>query len=271
MGGYDERMGMDRVAAESANFDGRGGDVRMVKSMAAPRIAQADSSYAPDAENRKIIKNGNLSLEVEDTEAAKAEAETLVKEFKGSITNMNSWNVRPNVLGFNLTIRIPSESLDALMKKLSDLGLKTSEGFNSTDITAQYQDTAARIKNLETRRNRLQELLEFETEALKDVLDVDRELSNVQFEIENLQKSQNRRDVDVAYSTLNLHLQPEMQIGDESNPHWSVTKSWKQAVSDLLKTGHALGDKLIKLVVFIPIWVPILLLGWWLQKRFLRK
>ena len=104
------------------------------------------------------IKNGNLSLQVGDTEEAKTLAENEVKNLEGSVTNMNSWQVRPGVLGYNMTIRIPAGNLETLLENLGKIGSRMSEGFNTQDITSQYQDTQARIANLETRRDRLRQL-----------------------------------------------------------------------------------------------------------------
>ena len=260
-GGYYAEESMEMAAMDMAA-------PAMMKS---GRIAHANDGFDPEAADRKIIKNANISLEVGDTEEAKTLAEQEISDLEGSVTNMNSWQVRPGVLGYNLTIRIPSENLETLMENLSKIGVKMSEGFNTRDITAAYQDTEARIENLKSRRDRLRQLLEFETEELADVLQVDRELSSVQLQIEQLEKTQQKRDIDVSYSTVNLNLQPETQIGDASNPHWSVKNSWRVAVNDLIQASHKIFDKLLKVVVFIPIWLPIILILWFVKRRFFKN
>jgi len=230
-----------------------------------------ENNFIPDAEDRKIIKNGSLDIEVSDTETARTDAEDIVKKEGGAITNLNSWETRPSVLAYNLTLRVPSEKLEDIIVQLTNLGVKKSENFNITDITAQYQDAENRLENLRARRDRLREMMDKKTDNLGDVLSVDRELANVQNEIENLERSQNRRDTDVAYSTLNLTLRPEPQIGDVQDPHWNATKSWKMAVNDLIQSSQGIANKLIKVVVYIPIWLPILLILWWLDRKFLRR
>ena len=258
----------DEAVEEVAMMDSGMAAPRMMKNT---RIAYAEGDgFDPSAEERKIIKNGNISIEAGDTEEAKTLAEDEIKNLEGSVSNMNSWQVRPGILGYNMTVRIPSGNLETLMTNLAKIGVKTSEGFNTSDITASYRDTDARIANLEARRDRLRQLLEFETESLSDVLQVDRELSQVQLEVEQLQKTQNRRDVDVAFSTLQLNIQPETQIGDVSNPYWSVENSWKKSVNDLIQSSQKIFDKLLKIVIFIPIWLPILLILWFLKRRFFR-
>ena len=231
----------------------------------------SNNGYIPNAEDRKIVKNGSLSIEVADTEKAKNEAEIQIEALKGEVTNMNSWEVRPGVLSYNFTVRIPSDSLEEAMEKLAFLGVKKSENISTNDITAEYSDTKNQLKNLVARRDRLRELMERKTENLGDVLSVDRELSNVQTQIENLERMQARRDVNVSHSTLNLSLMPETQIGDVADPHWTFTKSWRMAINDLLQSAHNIADKAIKVIAYIPIWVPILLILWILKVKVVDK
>lgn len=225
--------------------------------------------FDPDQAEKKIVKNGSLSIEVHDPEKAKNEAEVKVGGLGGSITNLNSWEVRPGVLSYNMTLRVPAESLDKAIDILAGLGTKKSENYSVQDITASYFDTENQLANLRTRRDRLRTLMEKETKELKDILEVDRELSNVQNQIENLERIQKGRDVDVSYSALNLSIQPEPEIGDVNNPHWSVGRSWKTSVNDLINASQGIFDKAIKLLIFTPIWLPILLVLVWVKRRFI--
>jgi len=219
----------------------------------------SSSDFEPGATERKIIKNANLTIEVKNTEESKAATEKEINNVKGSITNLNSWETRPGVLAYNFTIRVPAEELENLMTKLSALGVKKAEGFNTQDITASYTDTENQIKNLEVRRDRLRELLEKETDSLKDIIEVERELSNVQAQIENHERNQKRRDINVAYSTLRLHLQPEPRIENFSGPEWTVTKSWKTAVNGFLQSLRTLVDLGMKTIALTPIWGGLIL------------
>jgi len=239
-------------------------------SMSLP-IENKAFAVVSDAE-RKIIKNASLTIEVDDTEITKDLVEEKVKELGGAITNMNSYEVRPGVLAYNLTLRVPSDKLEVALENIASLGIKKNESFNSRDITEQYLDTANQIKNLEARRDRLRELMKFKTDNLNDVLQIDRELSNVQNQIENLQRTQKRRDTDVAYSIINLNIQPKPQIGDFSSPaEWNLERTWKEAVNDLIHSLQNLAKKAIQIIVYAPIWLPILIILWLIQKAIRRR
>ncbi len=257
-------MGMESIAPAPMMAKSRG--------ISIPNFVDNNAFADVPEENRKVIKNASITIEVDDTEIAKGLVEEKIKELGGVITNMNSYEVRSGILAYNMTLRVPSDKLEVAMENLASLGVKKSESFNSRDITAQYMDTENQIKNLEARRGRLRELMKFKTDNLSDVLQIDRELSSVQNQIENLQRTQNRRDTDVDFSTINLNIQPKPEIGDFSSPaEWNVEKTWKNSVNDLIHSLQNLAEKAIRIVVYAPIWLPILIILWLIQRAIRRK
>ena len=254
----NESMELDMAYSESPSMASR---AKMAMSDAImPPNADAQGFDPSDLADRKIVKNGTLQLEVENTEESLGIVEAELVTQEAYITHQNSWEVRRGTLAYNVTIRVPAENLEILSENLEKLGLKKSENYSTADITAQYRDTANRVKNLEVRRDRLRALMERETENISDVLEIDRELSRVQDDIDNLSNTQTRRDTDVAYSTLQLTLSPQPEIGDFSSPDWNVQASWKTAVNDFIHDARDVVDKLIRAFVYTPIWLPILLI-----------
>ena len=272
LGMQSRNYDMDEMAydmEESAPAMARGNFGGVAKMMM-PEPAFAED-FAPEETERKIVRNASLQMEVKDTEIAKTEVEKITKNLKGHITNLNSHEVRPHVLAYNFTVRIPSEKLDKSLAQFTALGIKKSESMNEQDITAQYADTANRITNLEARRDRLRELMERDTDNLNDVLSIDRELSSVQQQIENFERTLKQHDTNVSYSSVNLNLQPEPEIGDFSTPEWTPNRSWKQAVNDLIISLQDILDRAIQILVFAPIWFPVLFVIWIIQRLIRRR
>lgn len=242
------------------------------------KMAVSDSIQPPTAlaqdfdpeglNDRKIVKNGSLQIEVEDTQESLDLVKAELATQKAYITHQSSWEVRHGTLAYNVTIRVPADNLETLSANLEKLGIKKSENYSTSDITAQYRDTGNRIKNLEVRRDRLRALMERETKNISDILEIDRELSRVQNEIDNLTNTQTRRDTNVDYSVLQLTLSPQPEIGDFSSPDWNLNTSWKSAVNDFIHDARNFVDKIIRAFVYTPIWLPLLLILWGV-KRFL--
>ena len=143
-------------------------------------------------------------------------------------------------------------------------------GVQTCALPIYYRDNESRLKNLQARRDRLRKLMDKETDKLSDILEIDRELANVQTEIENLERMLKRQDVDVAYSTLNLSINPEPQIGDFTTPDWSPKRSWRGAINDLINSSQKIFDGAVKVGAYAPIWIPILLILWFVQRKIRR-
>ena len=234
-------------------------------------IAHAESGGSNNNENRKIVKSGSLNLEVEDTEISREKIESLISAQQGIITNLSSYRVRQDSLAYNFTIRVPEQHMDKLIENLEKMGEKTSENFSMRDITMFYSDTENQLKNLKTRRESLRKMMSRKTDKLSDVLEIDRELSTVQNQIDSLSRLQIKRDYDTEYSTLMLNLAPTPKIGDLTSPKWSGKKSWKISVNKLINAAQNIADKAIQIVVFSPIWLPLFFFLWLLRKKFWKK
>lgn len=243
----------------------------MSKMIAAPaRIMPSPiaSGYDNSANDRMIIKNASLNIEVTDTEKTREEVEITVASFTGRITNVNSWqDNRGNSLAYNFTIRVPSKNLDGITKQLSELGTKQYESFSENDITEQYQDTIGQLKNLYARRDRLRKMMETQTKQVADILEVDRELNNTQIQIENLERVQTQQKSDSDFSNLNLTITPEPKISNISTPNWTVNKAWKDAINNMINFMQTGVSKILMIIAYAPLWIPIVIIFWFIRRK----
>ena len=84
-------------------------------------------------------------------------------------------------------IRIPVDSYSAFLRGVSVLGFAESRSENAQDVTEEYVDVEARIKNKSKLEERIITMLEERTGKLSDVLEIERELSRVREEIERME------------------------------------------------------------------------------------
>lgn len=116
---------------------------------------------------------------------------------------------------------------------------------------------------------RLFELLETETEALKDLLEVERELARVRETIERFEGKLRLWDQQVALSTLTVELTTRVRfaatepktLGEQIRQ--TISSSWQA----LVNAGLAI---VLVVVAMLPWILPILLLGW-LALRLVRR
>lgn len=169
---------------------------------------------------RRLIRRGEIRLRVNDTDAASDAVRTLTDDRDGFVTasnrevrerNNETWSTA------TVVIRVPSESFAASFATLEGLGAVRNAETETEDVTEQLVDIEARLENLRAERDRLRELYEDANET-EDVLAVQRELADVQEEIERLEARQQALERDVAYATITVHLEEAPPDAPEPEP-----------------------------------------------------
>jgi len=108
-------------------------------------------------------------------------------------------------------VRIPSNRFEQFMTDVGELGNVTRSESWGEDVTSKYFDTEARLKSLTIQEERLLTLLS-KAEILSDILELERELASVRYEIENLTGTLRKYDNLVAYSTLEIDVREVEEI-----------------------------------------------------------
>ena len=242
--GYEQAEGGDadrseatgtptREPAVEADTAGSGGDA-------------ADGGDGQPADDRSIIRTGTIVVEVDDFASARSNLTTTVRGYGGYVSDSredrreidnNTWT-RGSVV-----VRVPSENFDALVADARALGRVESVETNSRDVSDQLVDIEARLENLHAERDQLRTLYR-QANTTDDVLAVQRELSDVQREIERLEARQQSLEDQVAYSTLTLRLEEPRPRPDRVAPdRWydtPVVAAFLESISGVVVVARAL-------------------------------
>jgi hypothetical protein len=177
-----------------------------------PAVAGEDPAAGGDqpaaAVGLKLIRTARLDLLIEDYDAARPALERILAAAGGMISDAEISHYGA-YLSAALTLRVPAESLDRVLRELRALGKVEHEGLGTEDVTRQYVDTDARLRNLTQTETRLRALLDSQTGNLSSILEVEREITRVRGEIEVLTSQLQQLDERVALSTIRLGLREE--------------------------------------------------------------
>ncbi len=231
--------------------------------MEAPRddaVAQADGNTGVASSNRKIIARAGLTLVVADTEAAVEEITTLMDEMGGYVSTSNLYRTSYNnndALQGTITLRVPSENLEAALVALAELAVEVdSRTLNREDVTDQYSDVDAQIRNLEATERELLAMLEEVRErpnsTTEDIMSVYRTLTEVRGEIETLRGRKNMWDNLISLSTIDVTLVPDSANLPVVDERWRPAAVAREA-------QRALGGP-VQIVGNVAIWVGIYVL-----------
>jgi hypothetical protein len=164
---------------------------------------------AAEQSKQKIIKTGELTVEVKNFVEAERAVDALVVKFNGILADSRIHDMPGATKRGDIVVRVAPEKFEEMFAELKKLGTVLAERAGGQDITAQYTDMEARIKNLQIAEARLQELIKEKTfmDKMSALLEVERELSRVRGEIESMQGQMRVWNDQIGLSTIRLTLQ----------------------------------------------------------------
>ncbi len=152
-----------------------------------PAAATAQLVQAATTIPRKIIYNATVELVSDNFSTAQQSLLLLVKTHRGYIGETNVTGTSGAPRQGTWKIRIPADQFDIFMTAVAKLGELQTTHTDSQDVTAEFYDLQARISNKQVEEKRLIEHLNRSTAKLSDILAVEKELSRVRGEIEQMQ------------------------------------------------------------------------------------
>jgi hypothetical protein len=170
------------------------------------RGGQAEISV--EASERSIIKSVSLTLKVESLAESLDALNLKIKNASGYIDAFHSNDDR----GYTMSLRIPETNLDSFLDGLDIVGKVVSKSIWSRDVTTELNDTSANLKNLIALRERYRVLLG-KADSVHDVLEIEKELANVQTKIDLLDGQMKLLENSVALSSVDLEVNRKRILG----------------------------------------------------------
>lgn len=252
---YDAEMAYDTVAFSNAAARDAG-------------AAEAAMEPAPTYE-RKLIRTVDISLRTETFDSDVAGIQQLLAEHGGYIENMFQQGEAAYGRNASLTMRVPSDRLDAFLDGISGYGRITSRSETTEDMTEQYADNEVRIQTLRTKMERLQTLLS-QAEQVSDILEIESEIADTQYQLERYETRQLNIDrrVDMSYVYVNVNETIPQDAADDDD--LTLAQRLKAALKTSVEgLGRFARNLLVFLVMALPVIVPvgIIVLVVWLVRR----
>lgn len=285
-------MGTDTYfgAQKTMDYD-ESGSVGLAAPAAMPsRNAFPEESSASGettvGEDRLIIKTGNLSLVVDNVQAEVARIAAFAADKGGFVVSSNIYKggyeyipyerrgeVQEEALMADITIRIPVEVFDAGVEEIKTMGDVVREQVNGQDVTEEFVDLDAEVRNLRKTEQQFLEIMERATK-IEDVLAVQRELTVIRGQIDRIQGRMNYLQKSAQLSTLTVHLatDPEALPVVDEDSSWKPLGTIKAAVRSLIDFGIWVANVVIWAIIFIPLWLVLWLLvrfgkSWWREHQ----
>lgn len=241
--------------------------------MAPPReegfVGEAGSGL-PVNEDRMIIRTADISLVVEDVINAREEIAQLASSLGGYVVSSRISGREEDRRG-NISIRVPDEKLELALSELRNLAVRvTSEHVSSQDITEEYIDLEARLKNAQATEAQYLALLD-KAQDVEDILRIYESLSRIRSEIEQLKGRMQYLERASDMSLIEVSLEAETSAKPLIRAGWNFLEILKSAVRGITTFGQVIVTIIIWLVLFSPVWGTIWGITYWLIRRRRKK
>lgn len=186
-------------------------------------------------EERKIIRNAHITLEVEDFEKAYSKIEYLISNIgfiqESRISKEKYYINSEEILLTSgvIIVRVEAGKFSTILKDIKGLGLLLEENIKSDDVTEKFFDVESRLRLVRYQESRLEEYLK-KIEDPDIIFKTEEQLTNIRHEIETLTGTLNKLSDLVELSTITINM-------DEKLP--DVEKPEKEEESYLGKLKEA--------------------------------
>lgn len=174
----------------------------------------SESQEIDSGDGRKVITNGNANIEVENFDTAVAKIKELCTIHEGYVTNSNMWASDSNRKSGSITVKIPEKKFEQFADSLGQIGEVKSKNISSSDVTEEYIDLQARLKNLKNQEKRYTEILDM-AKDVNEILQIEAQLGRVRGEIESLEGRIKYLDNVTSYSTFYINIYEPEQVVHE--------------------------------------------------------
>jgi PKD repeat protein len=159
--------------------------------------------------DRMVVRTGNISIIVRDIAGTLDNITRIASEYGGYVVSSQKWKEGERNNG-TISFRILAENYEKAVAALRSMSLDViNETTSSQDVTQEYTDLSASLKNLEATETQLLKIMESATKT-EDILSIQRELTNVRGQIEQTKGRMLYLERTSATSLINVQLSEAM-------------------------------------------------------------
>jgi ribosomal protein L29 len=275
---------MRRATSDTAAEQTSKAESRPLAGLVKEQQAKQTDSYSFDqaakamsieaAIDRKIIRDADLTIEVNSTTEAQQKV-TAIAEAHGGFVVTSEAKQRENVdpakrtVDVKLVVRVPSNQFGAALDQIEKLAMNLPQrNVSGQDVTEEFIDLEARIKTQKALELQFLEIMK-QANNVADALEVQRQIADVRTEIEKLEGRKRFLESKSSLSTITVNIQSPIPIVVSASGFGHTVR---EAVSESLELASAIVLFFVRFViVMIPVFVflilPVGLLGLYFRRR----
>lgn len=244
--------------------DGSSSGTANTESYADSQTALVGTGESANAANniiinqRKIIRNANISIEVDNFDVAYGKIEYIISNVgyvqESKINKVKHYVDNKEVLVTNgvIVIRVDSDKFSSVLKDIKGLGLLTDENIKTDDVTEKFFDVESRLRLLRYEESRLEEYLK-KIEDPDTIFKTESRLTDIRHEIEQLTGTLNKLSDLVQLSTITINMQEKIPTStSEPQKQTYIGQLKDNFLESLQGVIEFLGNLLLVIVAALP-------------------
>jgi len=229
-------------------------------SYAVPAPTGTPSSVYTNVNDRKVIMTASVQLETGEHDKAVSSIRGIATGAGGYIESSSTYLTAQDKKQTTITVKVPAAQYESCLSQIKALGKVKSESSSGQDVTRQYIDLSARLKNLQAEEKQLSEIMGM-SKNVTEVLSVEKELFRVRGDIESTQAQLNYLGSQVDFSTITVTVVEPQPVVEYD---WGLDTAFKEAVRAFIGMMGALiivTGYLIPLILYFVIGLAVLYLA----------
>ncbi len=226
----------------------------------------------PGSQDRKTIRNGSMDLVVKSPRDT-SEKIRLLTEHAGAFLVSSETYGEQKASNASLQIRVPTTKFEEVRSEIRKLGLRLeSEKIEAQDVTKQYVDQSARLRNLHAQETQYLGILK-QAKTVKDTLEVSDKLNEIRGEIEQQQAEFDAlwKQVETVALTISLRAESDAQVfGLQWRPLYQLKLAARQGLDSIGDYVAAMAAFLFYLPAVV-LWLGTILIGAAVGWRIIRR
>jgi hypothetical protein len=236
---------------------------------------RAGPNASPATLGRRVIRTATIELESADPNRLAQEVSRTVSALGGFVATSDLRRDDQGVLRGTVTVRVPSDALDATLDDLEELADNAPvRRIDERDVTVESADLEAQLTNLTAYETELRGLLADVRETTtrpEDLLTIFERVRQVRAEIDQIQGRLAVLSDQVSMATITVGITPTRTALPVTDPTWEPGSTAREALTAAARTLRGVADAAIwfglAVLPVLAVFAVPLVLGWVVWRR----
>jgi len=200
-----------------------------------------EQEQAPINEDRRIIKNADITLLVDNAEKTQSDLESMINKFNGVVITFTLNKLYDGSHRGYAAFKVLPDDLDNILHELRSFGEVQTENQSGTDITNHYVYLQKRLKNDRELRERLKKILAKNANNVDNNLNIENQIASTEARINANENRLNSMDEKSYLATVIVNFYDTVKPAKTPNYKEQLGSKFKDSLKNTVKACYEIA------------------------------